>query len=1533
MIRKIDRAEGARAIARLRARQLRGLGILLLLGIVLVVGCQRDALLGPTGEATLSVKVALRSLARGFADTTATIDQIRVRAVELKAGSEAVRASRELAIGADDETWSVVLRVPPSDRYRVEVEMTGSRDFGEGRVTEHGLLFAGESELNNLLADTDRLAEVLLDDVVPRSVEIAGGVAGGYHLSWSAVGGAVRYRVKEQRPGSDPRELTIEGRDFPIEFGGLRRGAALDRQAYRVAAELSRGRVSAFSESVGVTVPTVPSVVTDLTATVAGIDSVILSWTAPGDEDGQVASYDLRGGLGPITVESFPQAGAIPGTPVPGPAGRVERVVLAGLLPDSRYYFALRSADNDQNISALSNVAEAVTGSLPALCELSADSLDFGDVPLGETAERTALVRNAGGSLLAGAIALDCVDASFAILDGAGAFSLGAGESRNVRVRFAPNASGPHSCALATGLACGPITLLGRSTADPSCAVDHDRLDFSLVPIGDAGILSFEVSNVGSGTLVGSIPDRCDDSAFSVIEGAGPFALEAGIGRVVRVRYAPVTPGENGCALSLGSGCGAIDLLGRGDLPPACFVAPRSIDFDPIEVGESEARSFRIRNLGGGVLRGSVALACTDSSFVLSAGGGDYELLSSEEHEVTVTFTPLREALHHCEVTTGSSGCLPVTLTARTLHAPICGLAPDRLEFAPLNVGESDEKTFLLRNDGEGLLKGTVFAGEDPNFAIIEGAGDYSLSANQSRTVRVRFNPIAAGSFSYPVDAGSACGVVGCTGSADFPPLCSLSADSLEFAQLVVGDAAERSFTIGNKGGGLLEGAVDLDCASSEFSLLSGAGSYALAHGDQVVVTLRYAPLDEGSDACAITTDCGDVTANGGAVWPLSCSLSADTLRFDPIPRGTSAEQSFSLSNTGQGTLSGVIELACANSPFSITSGAGAYSLGPAAQRMITVRFAPTTFGAAQCLLTTGAPCGDVELFGATLPEPGCELSTDRLDFPPTEIGQTSDLPLTIQNTGGGTLSGTVALDCSSPVWSLVAGAGDFELGAGESHAVTLRFAPVDQVRANCRVSLGSRCALVDASGIGFPPPVCTLTPDSLDFGPLLINTTKILSFEVRNTGGGILAGTVPASCGEPTLTLVGGVGDYELAAGQAHLVQVQFAPVAAGVKTCDLVFGEATGCGSIKLSGEGLLPPECSVPIDTLDFGAILVGEQSLRSFEIENTGLSPFSGFVSLSCASPDFAITGGAGAFSLGPNETHFVALRYQANDRGSDACELLFGPGSGCQSVSLTGKGELPAHCELSDDSLDFDLVGLGEEKLLSFTIGNSGDRPLIGAITKDCVDSDFEIETGEGSFLLGNGDSRLVRVRFKPQVNGTHSCTIATGVSECPSVTLSAFTQYCVQFPAEVELWWNDAPVDLDLHLWTPQADGIRYHVFYGERGLADELPFATLDLDDQDGFGPERLTLHQTWPFDGEYALAVDHFVGEGALATSGAFLRVKSADGTSRDFAVPTNDGRPNLWWDFARLDRSTGCLTILNALRSDPPVETFAPPPKAAR
>jgi hypothetical protein len=91
--------------------------------------------------------------------------------------------------------------------------------------------------------------------------------------------------------------------------------------------------------------------------------SVTLYWTAPGDDDstGIAYGYDIRYSTTPITDQNWSSATQATGEPTPGPAGNDEEFNVTNLIPNTAYYFAIKTEDESGNWSDLSNVESART--------------------------------------------------------------------------------------------------------------------------------------------------------------------------------------------------------------------------------------------------------------------------------------------------------------------------------------------------------------------------------------------------------------------------------------------------------------------------------------------------------------------------------------------------------------------------------------------------------------------------------------------------------------------------------------------------------------------------------------------------------------------------------------------------------------------------------------------------------------------------------------------------------------------------------------------------------------------------------------------------------------------------------------------------------------------------------------------------------------------------------------------------------------------------------------------------------------------
>ena len=133
----------------------------------------------------------------------------------------------------------------------------------------------------------------------------------------------------------------------------------------------------------------------------------------------------------------------------------------------------------------------------------------------------------------------------------------------------------------------------------------------------------------------------------------------------------------------------------------------------------------------------------------------------------------------------------------------------------------------------------------------------------------------------------------------------------------------------------------------------------------------------------------------------------------------------------------------------------------------------------------------------------------------------------------------------------------------------------------------------------------------------------------------------------------------------------------------------------------------------------------------------------------------------------------------------------------------------------------------------------------------------------------------------------------------------------------VVLSWGDSPADLDSHLYTPEIEGQTHHVYYGASGAADGAPYAKLDVDDTDSFGPETVTLYRT--FVGQYVYAVHNFSEAPPLTTSQARVELYDSEGLIRSWNVPVQgDG---LWWEVFRIDGASLRVDSVNALIADEP------------
>ena len=119
---------------------------------------------------------------------------------------------------------------------------------------------------------------------------------------------------------------------------------------------------------------TPPAQITNLSISNCTSNSCALSWTTPGDDGnvGKSSKYDIRYSLTPINDLNWASATQMFGEPQPQSPGAIQNTTINGLIPGTKFYFGIKTADEAPNHSIISNVINGTTLLLPQSASLKA---------------------------------------------------------------------------------------------------------------------------------------------------------------------------------------------------------------------------------------------------------------------------------------------------------------------------------------------------------------------------------------------------------------------------------------------------------------------------------------------------------------------------------------------------------------------------------------------------------------------------------------------------------------------------------------------------------------------------------------------------------------------------------------------------------------------------------------------------------------------------------------------------------------------------------------------------------------------------------------------------------------------------------------------------------------------------------------------------------------------------------------------------------------------------------------------------------
>ena len=474
-------------------------------------------------------------------------------------------------------------------------------------------------------------------------------------------------------------------------------------------------------------------------------------------------------------------------------------------------------------------------------------------------------------------------------------------------------------------------------------------------------------------------------------------------------------------------------------------------------------------------------------------------------------------------------------------------------------------------------------------------------------------------------------------------------------------------------------------------------------------------------------------------------------------------------------------------------------------------------------------------------------------DFGSVLVNTTNDLAFTVQNTGGGSLTGNVG-GVSGP-FSIVGGT-NYVLSGGATTNVTVRFAPTV-------ASTYSNNVAFNSNGGNLLRPV-TGTATNLPSGVVQFATN---AYSVAENGGAVTVSVVRVggSFGNVSATFATSNGvatagsDYRATNGTLSWVSGDTASKTVVVAILDDTEYESNETFIVTLSGASLGnptstvvtiaddDPAISVTPTSRDFGAVQVGGTTDLTFTVQNVGTGTLAGAASVGAP---FSVVSGSN-YSLTAGQTTNVTVRYSPQAAGSDSNNVSF-TGGGEARRPVTGSAIAAALSSLTLDvgtlTPSFSPVTLAYVASVSNAVASVTVTPSAGA------DLTIEVRVNGGAYspvasgtpsgaLVLNVGANTIDVRVTAPDSST--CTYNITVTRQPPLTIvtqpaslavtkggqAVFSVYAIGSGTLTYQWKKDnAPIGE-----ATNAALVINPVQYGDAGNY------TVDVTDSDGSTPSSV--------------------------------------------------------------------------------------------
>jgi hypothetical protein len=489
---------------------------------------------------------------------------------------------------------------------------------------------------------------------------------------------------------------------------------------------------------------------------------------------------------------------------------------------------------------------------------------------------------------------------------------------------------------------------------------------------------------------------------------------------------------------------------------------------------------------------------------------------------------------------------------------------------------------------------------------------------------------------------------------------------------------------------------------------------------------------------------------------------------------------------------------------FPLATAATCTTLAPFASCSFAVNFLPVTGGALTgTVIAQGIPSdgsATVEALGymlgygagsGALTISGEPIPNQPVSFGQLASGQSTQQTLTLTNSGTGGL--TIRRLSSTPPFYSTSTCGT-TLAAGASCAVTLTYAPIDEILASQstapRTDSGALTVESDAATspdtvvlTGVAMPVVSSSPASSAVLDVFSLSQSALTFANTQVGDASAAQTVVlTNTGTATIHVLSVTAptDFNVSSNCAALLpgascnlSVSFTPTnasAASVRsgTVEIASDASPSLEFISLLGTSAAAPMTLSPT-TLNFGTVNVGLSDALPVKVTDTVGTPVS-FTALS-ASGDYAVAAGTcpmvgGSLAAGSSCTLNVTFTPTATGSRTGTLNLATDATQLPLTVALAGNG-VEGQLQVTPGALAFGSIDVGATATLTLQLLNTGTATLtsIGNALMGTNAAEFDVVAPCSSSSLAPNQGCTETVAFTPAATGTRTATLTVTSSD------------------------------------------------------------------------------------------------------------------------------------------------------------------------